>query len=112
MADWRNGATISGFLALAATLALLSPGVTAVRADDGASADPPQGATCEAGPAPIDAAVLAKIEQLKQLEARARAARASRPPADDEIVVLNGRGYNYDQAPPQLPDSRELSADH
>jgi hypothetical protein len=87
--------TIGGWLAVFATLALLSPGVR-VRADEaGPVSEVPQGPTCSdhtPRPDPI-----ASLEQAIELARQQAMRRASQPGAssDDEVVMLNNRGFNY-----------------
>ena len=104
--------TVLGSLALAGTLALLSPGVEVVRADDGpdgaAIASSSDGLTCEAGTingGEETAAFLRRIQQL-QVEEMNRAAPTG--DTDGEAIVLNNRGYNYGPANLSLPHPREL----
>jgi hypothetical protein len=86
--------TLLGFACLAATLLLTSPGVEAVRADDGA---PVGGAlVSEAPPAPSCSAAqaepLARIQQ--QIVLPARVAMNADGGAGG-LRMLNSRGYNY-----------------
>ncbi len=111
-----------GFAALACALVLAVGGVTAARADEApAESSPPApdasfegfadhleregrpvvedaGPTCQPGandPVAVEMAhrrVVAELQARLQAEARARAAEHG---GDPEIVVLNGRGYNY-----------------
>lgn len=106
----------AGCLAVAATLALTSPGVRIASASDGEhtavpeaaglvsidpalarSAEGVRAASCtapsEAGVA--DEAVAQRLRQVIQQEARRLAALQGPGAADGGHVVLNGRGYNY-----------------
>jgi ornithine cyclodeaminase/alanine dehydrogenase-like protein (mu-crystallin family) len=96
--------TILGSLAMIGTLALSSPGVRVVRAADDVVAD--SGEVCEAGTIAGGnevAAYLSDVQRLvrEQLEA---------PRSDDEIIVLNNRGYNLGNAAMAFPLSNERSA--
>lgn len=104
--------TILGGLALAGSLALLSPGVQLVRADDAAapadstaSADGPM---CEAGAVNGADQVAKYLQKIQQLQ-RERLAASPEAAADaDDFVVLNNRGYNYGPAPATSPAALEL----
>lgn len=112
MADWRGAATIPGWLAVVGMLALLSPGVRAVRAEEPAA--PPkvsQGPSCQADAAEGADEVLDAIRLMQERKAAELAARPPRPPEDGEFVVLNGRGYNYGAAQIEMPSPRELRKD-
>lgn len=81
-------ATVIGLL-----LALSAPGVSAVRAEDGA-------ASCEAGKAPVEPGdVNVLVEAIRSREARRAPASvdANASVAGDSRAVqrLNGAGYNY-----------------
>jgi hypothetical protein len=103
--------TLLGTIALAAALALLSPGVKLVRADEPAPAAPApaaapisqDGPSCEAG----DRSAETKIEQLQALmrtqELRALAEQQARQ-VDSDVIVLNNSGYNYKPKPPPVAD--------
>jgi hypothetical protein len=109
-----------GLLALAATLALVSPGVEIARAGDAASparaeapvsVDPllesrvaaprlaaPNAPSCESpGGALRDDALLE--HQLRELVRRAAAQQPHAPGSTEQGIVLNGRGYNYRPTP-------------
>jgi Spy/CpxP family protein refolding chaperone len=113
MAYWRSASTFFGFLAMAAALALLSPGVTAVRADDAVAASSSEGTsdgpTCQAGTLAGADEIRDTIGQLQQLEAKQRAASPPDASALGEVVVLNSRGYNDEPKRLELPSPRELS---
>ena len=88
--------TLTGTLAVAASLALLSPGIDVVRAEleqDAAAVDAP---ACSAAEPAVD------LADFRQMLAEAQIQVATEPPADGEAVVLNNRGYNY--GPPPIPD--------
>jgi hypothetical protein len=89
----------AGWLAVAAALALLSPGVRAVRADESAqsSSGYEEGPVCRAESNPDPVPNLALWIDRVRAEAEATA-----PQADDEYVVLNNRGYNYGR--PAMPE--------
>jgi hypothetical protein len=86
---------IPGWLAVAALLLLTSPGVRLVRADaDVLVSEVPAGPSCSGRSSASIEADLARYIQ----EAR-RAAETDPAKAGDDVVVLNGRGYNYGPAP-------------
>jgi hypothetical protein len=89
--DWLQ--TLTGAMALAAMLLLASPGVKAVRAagDEPASSPAEQ---CGAASAPSADADLDRFLADLRREQRARDSAG-----DAEIVMLNGRGYNYGPPP-------------
>jgi hypothetical protein len=80
---------VAGVLSLAAFLALASPGVRVARAESPGAAAPSGGAMCRADDPPSMSGARLATETLRLLQEQARAA------GDEEIVVLNGRGYNY-----------------
>jgi hypothetical protein len=97
--------TIAGFLSLAGTLLLTSPGVKLVRAED--AGPPPAPATASGPSCRVDAPtaspeVAALIARLR--EQAAAQANSSR----EDFVVLNNRGYNY--GPPPSLESGLLEA--
>jgi hypothetical protein len=77
----------AGVLSLAAFLALASPGVRVARAEPG-GAEAPAGAMCRADETPPASGARLAAETLRLLQAQARA-------GGEEVVQLNGRGYNY-----------------
>ena len=90
----RTAMTIAGSLCLAATLALLSPGVRLVRADEApaglvsaAESDP----VCEVQP-PAARAEVALPPRPRRLERRA---------SRSDPVMLNNSGYNYGPGRPE-----------
>lgn len=94
-----------GWLALLASLLLLSPGVVTRAAAEPGPAGQEDGLACgldrSAEPAAFELERL--IESLRaQAMAQADAAR-SVGDGGDEVIVLNGRGYNYTNAPRTLP---------
>ena len=112
MRRMRDVTTILGGLALAGSLALLSPGVHVVRADDAAapaeSAASADGPTCEAGTVNGGAQVAEYLQKIQQLQ-RERTAASPETAADaGGFVVLNNRGYNYGPAPVTFPAAVEL----
>jgi len=95
--------TTLGTLALAAMLALMSPGVRVVRAADGPDADAPvsteEPLTCEAPRSPYqERAVADHLELATKLQRERLAAAAAEVDAGAEIRVLDNRGYNYPPA--------------
>jgi len=115
--------SVLGFLAVAAALALASPGVRIAQASDD-EADTPASAAMSvdpvlaarvlalpaAAPAPScdspepgdvlrDDALL--VEQLHEVVRRAAARQAAAPEGGEQGIVLNGRGYNYRPTPVQ-----------
>jgi len=105
--------TIAGFLSLAATLLLSSPGVKLVRAEDadtppvpaaaeGLSSAAAEGPSCRADAPPAAPAVAELIAQARQ-QAASRVSSSS-----EDFVVLNNRGYNY--GPPPAIESGLLEA--
>jgi len=101
--------TLIGSLALAGTLALLSPGIEAVRADDApeVSTDS-EGLTCEAGTIRGGEEVTAELRRIQQLQIEQMKQAAPGSEADGEAIVLNNRGYNYGPANLNLPHPQEL----
>lgn len=93
---WPKARTAAGFLSLAATLLLSSPGVKLVRAED---ADPPpapaaaEGPTCRADAPPTAAGVAELIARARQQ------ATTQANSSNEDFVVLNNRGYNYGPPP-------------
>jgi hypothetical protein len=97
---------IAGFLSLAGTLLLTSPGVKLVRAED---ADPPPAPPAAPGPscredAPSASAGIAALMARLRQQAAAQADSSS-----EDFVVLNNRGYNY--GPPPSPESGLLEVE-
>jgi hypothetical protein len=104
--------TILGALALAGSLALLSPGVRVVRADDTAaptaSTADADGPTCEAGTLNGGAEVLEYLEKIQRLQ-RERMAASPEVAADaDDFVALGNRGYNHGPSPVTFPSAVEF----
>ena len=89
---------IGGWIAVAATLALLSPGVSlSANAEAGfASTDSfyGDGLSCQAGPGPEQQAV--QLEQMIEVLRAQLANQAGEP--GEEAIVLNNRGFNYGPA--------------
>lgn len=110
----RDVTTILGSLALAWTLALLSPGVRVVRADGAvppsASASDADGPTCEADSAGAGDEVAEVLLHIQRLQIERMAASAGADPSDGGIVVLNNRGYN--QGPPDLSLPSAIELEH
>jgi hypothetical protein len=89
-----------GGLALIAAVALISPGVHAVRADD--SPVPEKGAVtgdgevCEGGlPAHADVVIVNHLQQMQRLHVQSLAASGRIAKPDVEVVDINSRGSNY-----------------
>lgn len=105
---WRRLGEIVGTACVVATLALLSPGVRIVRAEDEAlmSVDPGLVAAAE-GPAPSPSpAVAPSAPAAYPIVPASDVANASRPgvpgiETQPGVVVLNTRGFNY--GPPPTP---------
>jgi hypothetical protein len=113
MRPLRYVTTILGILALAGTLALLSPGVRAVRADDAASAESSlaaEGPTCQAGTVSNGQEVVEFLQLIQRLQLEEMAASPGATDPGGDFVVLNNRGYNYGPAGVALPDAIELES--
>lgn len=94
----RIGNTL-GFLALAATFALASPGVSVVQAET--VAERSDAAQCNAGQRrqSQDAKTDAFIEQLRTEHGSKAVADLARFAGAERFQVLNNRGYNYGTPP-------------
>jgi hypothetical protein len=94
--DWQ---TCLGVVLLALALVLSLPGIRIARADDaGELAQQSQAPLqCSASKASQDQVVPAELNVMAQIQRliRERAANGDNP----DVVVLNGRGYNYGAAP-------------
>jgi len=90
---------LAGWLAVALMLALASPGVRAVRADDAAPRALPAGPACQAAAAGEPALPRMVRVDLSQLAKRPEAAR---------VEALDTQGYHYDGEP--AVDARGPSA--
>jgi hypothetical protein len=113
MRPLRDVTTILGSLALAGTLALLSPGVHAVRADDAAPAESSiaaEGPTCEAGTVSGGQEISEFLQLIQRLQLEQMAASPNAADADGDFIVLNNRGYNYGPAGVALPEAIELES--
>ena len=114
MRPMRDVTTILGSLALAGTLALLSPGVQAVRADD--ASDPAEasvaseGPTCEAGTVSGGQEIVEYLRHVQRLQVERMAARPDATDAAHDFIVLNNRGYNYGPAEVAFPQPIELES--
>jgi hypothetical protein len=105
---WRRLGEIVGTACVVATLALLSPGVRVVRAEDEAlmSVDPELVAAAE-GPVPSPSpTVVPSAPAAYPIVPASDVANASRPGVpgieiQPGVVVLNTRGFNY--GPPPTP---------
>ncbi len=87
-----------GLLALAVTLALTSPGVRVVRADEAPSQAPPSARAQAASPAGVCSAtaLLAPTATTARIAEEARRRLEGQiTPRPDLPVALNTRGYNY-----------------
>ncbi len=90
--------SILGLLSLAASLALISPGVQVVRADETPAGAPPAeraqetpaAGVCSPDASPAPTATAARMAEAARQRLRRQAAASS-----DLPVVLNTRGYNY-----------------
>jgi len=110
MRPFRDVTTILGSLALAGSLALLSPGVRVV-ADDAApaeSSDTADGPTCEAGAVSGDEEIVNFLQLIQRLQLERMAASPEAADAGGDFVVLNNRGYNYGSSGVALPAPIEL----
>ena len=113
MRPLRDVTAILGSLALVGTLVLLSPGVRAVRADDGA---PPSeislaadGPTCEAGTVSGREEVVEYLRQIQRLQLE-QMATSPDAAAGGGFVVLNNRGYNYGPTGVAFPGAIEFES--
>ncbi len=101
--DWKSA---FGFMAAVALLALSTPGVQVVRAEDAGAEVIAAGQTCEAsadaGPS-VTADLL--MEQLRR-------AQTESDPSEDGPIVLNNRGYNYGPPPSIDPTMYKRTASH
>jgi hypothetical protein len=104
MRRFSRTATILGGLALFAMLALSSPGVRIVRAADDVAAEAGEGAVCEAGIARRANDITAYLQEMQ----RRQAEQGIVPRSDDGTIVLNNRGFNYDEAGFALPRAHAL----
>jgi hypothetical protein len=95
----RRLAAIVGWLCVIATLALSGPGVVATARADEAQSAPAAGQVCRAPERAAEESVISIGISLERLRAQALA-RGGDP---DEVVMLNGRGYNYSPEPLPLP---------
>ncbi len=113
MRPLRDVTTILGSLSLAGTLALLSPGVHAVRADDAVSAESSlaaEGPTCEAGTVSGGQEIVDFLQLIQRLQIEQMAASPGATDAGGDFVILNNRGYNYGPAGAALPGAIELES--
>ena len=113
MQPLRDVMTILGSLALVGTLALLSPGVRAVRADTDAppseSSLAADGPTCEAGAVSGGEDVVEYLRHIQRLQLEQMAASPDAA-AGEGFVVLNNRGFNYGSAGMALPGAIEFES--
>ncbi len=99
----RRIATALGWLCVFTTLALLSPGVVLTAQGE---ESPEAGPSCSPQQGP-EQPVLELGQMIEQLRARAAQLPGN---GDDDIVVLNNRGYFYGpDAPPPAPESQAPS---
>jgi hypothetical protein len=114
MRPFPDMTTILGSLALVGTLALLSPGVQAVRADDDAtpaeSSLAADGPTCEAGAVSGGQEIAEFLQHIQRLQREQMAASPDATDAGGDFVVLNNRGYNYGPAGVALPRAIEIES--
>jgi len=110
----RDLTTILGSLALVWTLALLSPGVRAVRAEDGAapaeSSVAADGPSCEAGAVNGGREIVEYLQHIQRLQLERMAASSDSSDAGADFVILNNRGYNYGPASVTFPEAIELES--
>lgn len=92
-------ATTLGLLSLLGSIALLSPGVRAVRAEPAVAQ---AAGRCGSSDTGSDAEVEAFVESLRREHARSAEAA-------DEVVALNNRGFNY--GPPPRVELDEILAE-
>ena len=108
----HQATNVLGGLAVAGMLALLSPGIEIVRADDGAvaaeSVSGSEGMACEGGTISGTEEVAEYLRRIQQLQVEEMKQAAPTGDAGDEAIVLNNRGYNYGPANLGLPHPREL----
>jgi hypothetical protein len=102
--------TVLGGFAVASMLALSSPGVRAVRAADEVADGAGEAAVCQAGPAPNEKDVWSYLGEMQRREAEQIAEQMVAPRSDDETIVLNNRGYNYDAGGFEIPRAGEIDA--
>jgi len=97
MRSIHNLTTVLGSLAVAWTLALATPGVHVVRADDStaeeASEEIAEGATCESGPAG-SAVVVDSLQRVQRNSIRTLAAQLEKHDPGPGFVALDNRGFN------------------
>jgi hypothetical protein len=102
--------TVLGGFAVASMLALSSPGVQVVRAADDVAGGAADAATCEAGTVRNANEVSSYLQEIQRLQAEQITEQMAAPRSDDEAIVLNNRGYNYDKAGFVFPRGSEFDA--
>jgi hypothetical protein len=105
MRRFSRTTTILGGLALVAMLALSSPGVRIARAADDVAVETGEAAVCEAGNVRGADDVTAYLQEMQRRQAEQEVA----PRSDDETIVLNNRGFNYEKAGFDFPRGHELA---
>ena len=92
-----------GWLALAAFVALLSPGVVTFASAEALVSALPEGPSCSAdGPGDAEQVSAQLAHWIEQV--RAQTAQGGHgPEVQGDVVLLNGRGYNYGPAPSPDP---------
>jgi len=104
MRGFQRTTTILGGMALVAMLALSSTGVRIARADDDVAAEAGGAAVCESGSVRGANDVTAYLQEMQRRQTEHDMA----PRSDDETIVLNNRGFNYDKAGFDFPRAREF----
>jgi hypothetical protein len=104
MRRFSRTTTILGGMALVAMLALSSPGVRIARADEDVAAEADEAVVCESGSVRGANDVTAYLQDMQ----RRQAEHDSAPRSDDETIVLNNRGFNYDKAGFDFPRAGEF----
>jgi hypothetical protein len=104
MRHFSRSTTTLGGLALVAMLALSSPGVHIVRAADDLAVEAGEGAVCEPDSTRAANDVTDYVQEMQRRQIELKDA----PRSDDGMIVLNNRGYNYDNADFAFPRPREL----
>jgi hypothetical protein len=104
----RKITTVLGGFAVASMLALSSPGVRVVQAADEVAGDTGAAALCEAGAVRSANEVSSYLQEIQRLQDEQVAEQLAAPRSDDEAVVLNNRGYNYDKPGFSFPRAGEI----
>ena len=104
MRRFSRTTTIRGGLALVAMLALSSPGVRIVRAADDVAAEAGKGAVCEPNSVRTADDVTSYVQEMQRRQIELKDA----PRSDDGVIVLNNRGFNYNNANFAFPRAHEV----